>query len=124
MVSKRAGIGSIVLVGFGVASRSVLKDTRLRALMILDRPGGLRHVSETICNLSANKILQDDSARAGKSQSYGGRSQDLLIDTSLGPRWACIGICLMLENDQRNFFAVICKLPNEAEGRNDHMTVQ
>ena len=67
VVFKKAGIGSIVLVGFGIVWRSVLKDTRLRALMILGRPGRVRQVSETIWNLSANKILQDESARPSKA---------------------------------------------------------
>ena len=62
MVSKRAGIGNIVLVGFGFVWRSVLKDTRLRALMILGRPGRVRQVLETIYLLSADKILRVESA--------------------------------------------------------------
>ena len=53
MVSKRSGIGNIVI---GVVWWSVLKDTRLRALMTLGRPGRVRQVLETICHLSADKI--------------------------------------------------------------------
>ena len=67
MVFKRAGIGSIELVGFEILWRSVLKDTRLRALMILGRPGRVRQVLERICHLSADKILQDESERASKA---------------------------------------------------------
>ena len=58
-----------MFVGFGVVWRSVLEDTRLRALMILGRPGRVRQVLETICLVSADKILQDESARAGKALS-------------------------------------------------------